>query len=311
MRIYLTVLLLLLTGSAAADLRIVAIGDMPYAKPSDIEPKFPKFEALIKEINKTPPDLVIHVGDVRGTEKTTCSDEILNDQRVYMDKFDAPVLYTPGDNEWSDCHESKLGGYRPLERLDYIRKTFFDTPGQTLGGTTLTLDHQGDKQIPENARLIINDILIFSLHVVGPDDGKARNGGVDRKTFKARRKANLTWLLESFDVAKNAKAVVVALHADMFKGSRGFNKDDQRWREDSAFYEIGKSLNKAAKAFGKPVLLIYGDGHSHTVDWPFDKTNPNFTAVEVFGAWDVDAVDILITGERPRIYTSRLPNPLP
>ena len=29
-----------------------------------------------------------------------------------------PVIYTPGDNEWTDCHRVNNGGYNPLERLD-------------------------------------------------------------------------------------------------------------------------------------------------------------------------------------------------
>ena len=28
-----------------------------------------------------------------------------------------PVVYTPGDNEWTDCHRASAGGYLPTERL--------------------------------------------------------------------------------------------------------------------------------------------------------------------------------------------------
>ena len=44
-----------------------------------------------------------------------------------------PLLYTPGDNEWTDCHRPAAGRYNPLERLDAVRATFFDALGSRLG----------------------------------------------------------------------------------------------------------------------------------------------------------------------------------
>jgi len=294
----------LLATSAAADLRVIALGDMPYGPPAQT---YPAFEALIGEINEAEPDLVIHVGDIRGG-KTTCEDAIIDKQRVYMDQIDAPVLYTPGDNEWTDCHRKKLGDFKPMERLNHIRATFFDDPAQSLGATPIKVFHQGQDGFPENTRLRMKDILIFTLHVVGSEDGEAREGGVSKADHKARRRANLAWLSESFAQAGGAKAVIVAMHADMFRG-KGFKTKKQKWKGGSAFEEIGEALADAVVAFGKPVLLLYGDGHEYTVTQPLSKTAPNLMAVEVYGAKDMHAVEITVTGDHPQMFLNKVTNP--
>src|SRR3546814_7439459 len=50
------------TGTAVAEpLRLVAMGDFPYEEPRD----FPRFERLIAAINRQPPALVVHIGDIK------------------------------------------------------------------------------------------------------------------------------------------------------------------------------------------------------------------------------------------------------
>ena len=44
--------------------------------------------------------------------------------REQFDRFEMPLLYTPGDNEWTDCHRPAAGTYNPLERLDAVREAF-------------------------------------------------------------------------------------------------------------------------------------------------------------------------------------------
>lgn len=38
-----------------------------------------------------------------------------------------PVILTPGDNEWTDCHRENNGSYDPLERLAFERRMFYST----------------------------------------------------------------------------------------------------------------------------------------------------------------------------------------
>ena len=119
---------LLAAPAIAQEFSFVAIGDMPYGQPSEV---YPLFEALIRRIDELDPALVVHVGDTKSGS-TLCSDEVLGDQLGYLNSFEAPVLYTPGDNEWTDCHGEAAGGFDPLERLADIRDTYFTKPGPKL-----------------------------------------------------------------------------------------------------------------------------------------------------------------------------------
>ena len=42
-----------------------------------------------------------------------------------MDRFEGPLVHTPGDNEWTDCYRKKAGEFDPLERLAKVRAMFF------------------------------------------------------------------------------------------------------------------------------------------------------------------------------------------
>ena len=53
--------------------------------------------------------------------------------KTQFDRFADPLVYTPGDNEWTDCHRANNGSYNPLERLGKVRQLFFPHPGRTLG----------------------------------------------------------------------------------------------------------------------------------------------------------------------------------
>jgi ABC-type glycerol-3-phosphate transport system substrate-binding protein len=76
-----------------------ALGDAPYGKPEEV---YKPYEGLIQAINAEKPDVVIHIGDTKPGS-TPCSDQMLDDQLKFMNTFAAPVMYTPGDNEWTDA----------------------------------------------------------------------------------------------------------------------------------------------------------------------------------------------------------------
>lgn len=275
--------------AAETSLKLIALGDMPYGKP---EKSYPPYEALIGAINLRNPDLVIHVGDTKGGG--ACTDEILTDQMNYMNSFEAPVLYTPGDNEWADCPRFTDGADDPLERLGFIRKTYFSEPDKSLGKLAQALEHQAKKGFPENARFNRNGISFITAHIVGSNNNMQAIGDMATiDEFFDRSQASTDWLVESFNLATGADVVVVAIHADMFEYD--FNLyENERWLRHSGFLQFGTALQKAARKFGKPVLLIFGDSHEHRVFQPFPKYAPNVTAVEVYGYPDVHAVQIAI-----------------
>ncbi len=279
-----------------APLKLIILGDMPYGAPKT---SYPPYEALIGEINQQKPDLVIHVGDTKGGGP--CSNEILTDQFNYMNSFNAPVLYTPGDNEWTDCGRFTNGVDDPLERLDFIRRTYFSNPDKSLGKTIIDLQHQGATGFPENARFTQNGISFITAHVVGSNNNLQASNMAAAQEFFIRNQASTDWLIESFDLAQDSDVVVVAIHADMFEYD--FNTyENERWLRHSGFAQFGPALQKAARKFAKPILLVFGDSHEHRVFQPFPKYAPNITGVEVYGYPDVHAVQIVIDPKSAKLF---------
>jgi hypothetical protein len=93
---------------------------------------------LINSINSSSPKVnrVMHVGDIHAGSMPCTSYGILPtitkadpgwSLQVYhaFQAMNAPVVYTPGDNEWTDCHRANNGKYDPLERLAALRQRFF------------------------------------------------------------------------------------------------------------------------------------------------------------------------------------------
>ena len=117
-----------------------------------------------------------------------------------------PFVVTPGDNEWTDCHKRKVNPFDPLERLAKVREVFFQGD-QSLGQRTLTLTQQSnDPKYPkyrENARWIYGDIIFVTLHIVGSNNNLGRTREMDTE-YAERNEANLAWMKEAVDLAKNA-----------------------------------------------------------------------------------------------------------
>ena len=116
-------------AQAQQPFRFIALGDMPYEVTDAV---FGPYNSLIKVINRKAPAFTVHLGDLKGGS-TPCSDRALLEQLAFLNSIEGPVLYTPGDNEWTDCHRAKAGGHDPLERLAFIRKTFFANAARSLG----------------------------------------------------------------------------------------------------------------------------------------------------------------------------------
>ncbi|HEU5084703.1 MAG TPA: metallophosphoesterase, partial [Acidimicrobiales bacterium] len=98
---------------SAKPLTLAVIGDTPYGAEQEAT-----FDRLVDAIDDDPKVRVVtHVGDIKSGG-TACTDERFAAVADGFAAFDDPVVYTPGDNEWTDCHRPAAGGYDPLERLD-------------------------------------------------------------------------------------------------------------------------------------------------------------------------------------------------
>ncbi|MFN0113619.1 MAG: metallophosphoesterase [Paracoccaceae bacterium] len=291
--------LLAASAATAEPFTIAALGDAPYGVPEEV---YAPYEALIGAINAVKPQLVIHVGDIKAGS-TPCSDALITDQRDFLNRFDAPVLYTPGDNEWTDCHRKAAGGFDPLERLAFLRKTFFAAP-KTLGKTPVDVTSQAAAGYPENTRLTINDVTFMGVHVVGSNNNFEIRDIKAVEEFMARDKANLAWLEESFAAAKDAKAVVVAIQADIFEFD--WNAGEEGFLRHSGFANFSPKLIELSAAFGKPVLLVYGDSHVYRNARPFPTKAPNVMALEVPGEAEMHAVEVTIDPATSGVFATRL-----
>ena len=296
--------LALSTGATAAEFTFVALGDMPYGPR---EQAYPAFKALIAEINRRAPVFTFHLGDTKSGVDP-CSDQELLAQRGFMNSFASALIYTPGDNEWTDCHRLLAGAYDPLERLAFIRTHYFPTD-ESLGGCPIRLERQADvmsgfELFVENSRFNRGGVWFVTAHVVGSNNNLDNDPDSDAaREFLARDKANRIWLADSFDkaAAANAEAVVVAIHADMFRD--GFDPDEETFTRTSGFKDFGETLAAKAQSFGKPVLLLFGDSHAFRIFHPFPRSAGNLIAVEVYGGEHMHAVEVTVDPDMEAVFT--------
>lgn len=266
-------------------------GDLPYNAAE--EAVFPQ---LIEEMNRDRDlDFVVHVGDFKDGGFTRCSDAVFRRARTWLDLSTHPLIYTPGDNEWTDCHRLGLGGYDSLERLARLREIFFENE-QSLGQRALPLARQSKDPVyaefRENARWVIEGVVFATLHVVGSNNnlGRAANGDAEHRK---RMTATLSWMKDAFALArtKGMGALVLIMHADP--------KFDEKPGQRTGFNLFLSELEAGARELKKPVLLVHGDGHTFRVDRPFDgKTNgrpvENLTRLETFGSPHVGWVKVTV-----------------
>ena len=166
-RIVCTGLFLLAASSTSAEeFRFVVLGDAPYGSAKKV---YAPFEVLIDVINQSRPDFVAHVGDTKSGS-TPCSDQRLIEQLRFLNQFDAPTLYTPGDNEWTDCHRKKSEKRDPIERLALILQHYFAEPATSFGRNPVAVTHQGRAGYRENVRLLHKRLLVITAHVVGSNN---------------------------------------------------------------------------------------------------------------------------------------------
>ncbi len=281
---------------AAAELHFVALGDLPYG--SD-EVAGSNYRDLIDSINRTESQFSIHVGDFKSGS-TLCSDEEFQRQRRHFDRFSRPVVFTPGDNEWTDCHRKNNGDFDPLERLEKLRSLFF-TPDQSLGATSMPVEsqsvlHPKFSRYIENQRWVIDRILFMTVHIVGSNNNFETRDPKAVAEFFERDAANRAWINAGFDLtgAQKIEAVVVAFQADVFESA----SHEATFPRHSGFLNVvGETLLPRAAQFGKPVLLINGDTHRFRFDRPFSLNRNmlvNVYQLIVPGDQDVRAVRVSV-----------------
>ncbi|MGZ9106637.1 MAG: hypothetical protein ACXW3M_12715, partial [Rhodoplanes sp.] len=181
----------------------VALGDMPYSVPND----YARFDRLIAAINRLKPAFSVHVGDIKsGT--SACTDDALQKVHDQFQTFDQPLVYAIGDNEWTDCHRNRESPFDPRERLAKLRQMFFANPAQSLGRAPMPIETQ-TRALPsfttyvENARFTKKDVLFVTLNIPGSNNGFETTDPQAAAEYFERNRANLAWLADSFQRAKD------------------------------------------------------------------------------------------------------------
>lgn len=295
-----------LPAGAQEAFQFMAIGDMPYYIPKDYE----KFDRLIDKINKEAnPAFTIHVGDIKSGS-TACSDE--NFQKVLdrFNRFEAPLVYTPGDNEWTDCHRQNNGSYDPLERLAKVRTMFFPNPSKSLGKTRLDVESQAvvmrEKYATyvENARFTMNGVLFVTVHVVGSNNNLEPRDRKAALEYFDRNEANVAWLDAAFEKAHadKLKAVVVMAQADLYDIRQQYPAVPSA----SGHLDTIKAFERGSKRFGGPILYIHGDEHRFVIDrmvgTNLTKPIPNTIRLQVYGAHQVHGVLVRVEPNTPGVF---------
>ena len=275
-------------------------GDMPYKKAGD-EAKLP---AVLKSINDADIEFSMYDGDIKDGS-SRCTDNIYTEALTMFNSMAKPVIYALGDNEWTDCHYTKNGGYDALERLDHLRKVMFATVN-SLGQTTMPLEHQGapGTKYSENTRFSYGPVVFSSFNMPGSNNNWVLSGyecshksartpeqcDATNAEYRERDAANVTWLEESFKAAKAQKArgVVLVFQADPgFDLPETMDKDESQLPQFSGYRNFINQVVKQTENFDGQVLLVHGDTHFFKMDKPLyspKRVLYNLTRLETFGS---------------------------
>ncbi|HEU4520663.1 MAG TPA: hypothetical protein VFT12_01600, partial [Thermoanaerobaculia bacterium] len=280
-------------------------------------------DRVIGDMNDEDLAFVIHVGDLQVSPAgyregvPPCTDEALLHVRTLLEKSRHPIVITPGDNDWTDCHQTKPPA-DPSERLHRLRDLLF-TSRPTLGRTSMAVASQASGNdalpFPENLSWTRNNILFVTLHIVGSNNNQGRTAEGDAESA-ARTAAAIAWMKKAFAAARSNghAAVVILTHANPYF--------EDRWPPfytrlvgiappppaRTGFTEFLAALEEEVIAYGRPVLFAHGDSHYFRVDKPFFRASDrnliaNFTRVESFGSPYVDWVRIGIDPSDPAVFT--------
>ena len=256
------------------------LGDAPYYGWEELQYRLVRHALDANELA-----FIIHVGDIFWRP---CTDEHYRQTLGWFDDLRHPLIYTPGDNETFDCWEPESGGFKPQDRFAAVRRIFFSHPMRSLGRTAIPLVSQGG-EFPENARWTQGGIVFATADMIGSKNGMkafpARTAEDDAAS-RRRTEAASAWVHEAFAEATRtgAPSVVIGIHANMHTEKR--NDFTQ------AFEPFLGTLESEAERFGRPVLLVHGDGHDYIIDHPLRPRN--LTRMQVPGSPLVGWVKVIV-----------------
>lgn len=286
-----------------APFEFLVMGCMPYHMPKDEA----RFQNIIAIANQARPAFSVHCGDTKYGQ-VPCDDPAYDQIKKRFDQFQHPFIYTPGDNEWTDCHTANAGQFDPLDRLALVRRLFFPD-SQSLGTPSLTLTSQPSQQpqfatYVENNRWSHNSILFTTLHVVGSNNNARENHPAAMEEFIARDAASIAWMQAAFKEAANPEHRALVL----FMQANPLSETQRSEPRSPGFANIVPALRAAVQAFPKPVYLFHSDSHYFRIDQPLTsptgRTLENFTRIETFGGHNLHLIRVQVNPQSPTPLTA-------
>lgn len=277
-----TFLLLFIINSLAWSQTIVIVGDMPY---NDMEKQMLQGPSgvLYQLINETKPSMIMHLGDLKAGSKS-CTDSLLKEHKALLAQiYPNKLIYTPGDNEWTDCDRKTLKhSYDELERLDYLIKLMYQTP-PVLDQKLKNVQTQNN-QI-ENKLWINERLAVASIHLVGTSNGRANiylSNKADAITkVDIRDKHNFNWLKKIEQQTKDFDALIIGFQADIYQKKliTSGSCNPTKFLTCDAFSEYRQAFKELAKRINKPVLISHGD----TSEYCFEQMDNNLWHLNAAG----------------------------
>ncbi|MCH2574329.1 metallophosphoesterase [Candidatus Poribacteria bacterium] len=270
--------------------RFLATGDLPYSAE-----QFDKYRQLLQQSKSEDFSFLVHVGDFKASY-AECSDQSFDQICQIFRNYPKPVVYTPGDNDWTDCHRT---GQDPIERLKKLRLMFYHDH-RTLRLNELNVEQQSRnprfKKYIENYRFTKSNVLFVVAHIVGSNNNYWPQSVVAMNEFRERNTATLAFLKESFTLAERQKfaGVILIIHAN----PNFENSGEYEYGNGEGFVGFLNLLHQFLASYSHPVICIHGDTHLYRIDKPFkdrkDQVYNHFRRIEVFGSPFVSGVDITV-----------------
>lgn len=285
-------------------------GDVPYGTSPTDTAQFQALPALLKSINDDPDaTLALDVGDIHSG-KEYCTQAYDKSVHGLLNTLIDPLVYTPGDNEWADCHKAGEGGGtwnattgtatfvvdangnpvayangNPADNLALVRSIFFPIPGKTIGGA-MTVHTQAqefdpafptDAQYVENVWFIKSGVLFVTVNIPGgsnngtdPWYGAPSQSAAQAQEVASRTGAALRWLKTAFDQAGASNASAMVI----MEQADMWDLDGKAASHIAGYKPYIDALAARTASFGKPVLLFNGDSHIYRSDNPLQKGAP-------------------------------------
>jgi hypothetical protein len=178
--------------------------------------------------------------------------------------------------------------------------------GYVAGDFTGTTSYKLEACV-ENRRWTFRGVTYATLDIQGSCDNRCKDFP-DNAEADSRRDADIAWMRETFQVAKDRNSVAVMLISQADPGFNDHPIESENVRNPKTldclncttstpdgFKAFLTALRDEVTAFRKPVAYVHGDTHYFRIDKPFLDTTgrrlENFIRIETFGdnVFSVDA----------------------